>query len=163
MLTIDDMYCLRRVHFIPPHIGLVPVPYHLFKNDPPQGCYISRKKALYIGLRFLIPQVVAHFFITYDLNLAQINPNGWRTLLSLVVVSKEHVLELEEGELRVMYCVKMNGVDKGKAYISTITLWGLILKLLDNQPKGRISIFILVMMYETGNLWFLYVILGIIT
>lgn len=66
--------------------------------------------------------MVAPFLNSYDMTLAQINTNRWRTLLNLVVVSRELGYELEEGELHTMYCIKRNRVDKGKMYISVITL-----------------------------------------
>lgn len=93
------------------------------------------KEALQINLRFPIPQVVAHFLYTYDLSLAQINPNGRRTLLSLVIVNEELGYKLEEGELRAIYCIKKSEVNEVKVYISAITLRGLILNFSNKQSK----------------------------
>lgn len=81
------------------------------------------------------------FFNTYNLILAHINPNGWRMLLSLVVVNGEQRIELEDGKLWIMHWVKRNGVDEGRAYIEAIILRGLILKLHDNQPKWKDTYF----------------------
>lgn len=47
-----------------------------------------------------------------------------------------------------MYCVKRNGIDEGRTYISTITLLGLILKLLDSQPKWKDKY-----LYVRGDIW----------
>lgn len=108
----------------------MPIPSHLFEcDDSLSGLYVPYKEALKLGLRFPIPQIVARFLSIYDLSLAQINPNWWRTLLSMTVIIGELGFKLEETEIWVMYCVKKNQVDEGRAYVSTISFHGLILNL----------------------------------
>lgn len=47
-----------------------------------------------------------------------------------------------------MYCIKRKGVVEGRAYTLTVTLRGLILKLLNNQPKWKDKYF-----YVGGDIW----------
>lgn len=70
-LTTNDMYNVRMVYFIPPHVDLVIIPQYLLEmDDLPQDWYVLHHEALHIGLRFPIPLLVTRFLNTYDLILA---------------------------------------------------------------------------------------------
>lgn len=78
----------------------------------------------------------------------QINPNEWRTLLSLAIVTGELDFELEKPDIRAMYCIKRNGVNELRMYVSVISIQGYILNFPDSQPKWKDKYF-----YIGGDIW----------
>lgn len=68
--------------------------------------------------------MVSHVLNIFDINLAQVNPNGWGTLIWFSVVVGEHGMDLMSDKIKYMYCLKRNDLDKSK---------GLHLKLLDSS------------------------------
>lgn len=59
------------------------------------------------------------------------------TLLCLSIIVGEHRVDLIGEEIRCMYCLKKNGIDKDKAYISALVGHGLHLKLPNSASSWK--------------------------
>lgn len=68
------------------------------------------------------------------------NHNGWWTLLCLSVAIGEHGLDLISDEIKCMYYLKRNGLDKGRVYVSWVIGYWLHLKLTYSSRGGKINI-----------------------
>lgn len=81
---------------------MMSVPFHLCDvDDPPTGYWVIH----------LAP------FNTFNINLAQVNPKGWQTLLCLSADVGEYRVDQTYDEIICTYFLKRNGLDKGRAYI----------------------------------------------
>lgn len=103
--------------------------------------------AFKIELHYPSPRMVVRALTTFDINIAQVNPYGLRTLMCLVVVDDEHKIDLTSDELRSLYFLNKNGLDKIKAYISCVIGHVLHLKLPDSSSGYKDKYF-----YITGDI-----------
>lgn len=130
------MGCSRRDYNVPPRVGSMLVSNRLHDIDnPPTGWYIFHFEAFKIGLRFPVPCLIVYMLSTFDVNLTQINPNVWKTLLCVSIITGELGIELNDKKTKAMYYLKKNDLDKERTYISVISGGELILKL--PTSRGR--------------------------
>lgn len=149
ILTLEVMYHIRRTYLVLPWVGFCSSPLAPYWNWQPIHTMVHYAQwGLKSRLKFAIPRVVARFLSTYDMSLALINPNDYRTLLSLDVVNRELIFKLEEPKIWAMYYVKRNRVDKGMAYVSTNFTEDLILGLPNSQGKWKEKYF-----YVDDDIW----------
>lgn len=120
-LDIDDLAQIRREYYISPFVRMKHIPYHFYNgDDPPTRWLVIHFIAFKLGLICLFPKRVARALNTFDIKLAQVNPNGWRSFLCLFVIVGEHRMKLTNQEKRCMYYLKKNGIDKGRMHISNL-------------------------------------------
>lgn len=87
-LTFDDLVEIRYKYDITPHEGMILVPHHLCDADnPPVGWWVTHWASFKIGLQNPFPKMVVHAFINFNINLVKYNPNGWKNLLCLSIIT----------------------------------------------------------------------------
>lgn len=110
----------------------MPIPCPLYNiDDSFVRWWVIHSISFKLGLRYPFSRIVAYALNTFDINLAQVNPNRWQTILCLYVITREHEVYLSNKEMRSMYCKKkkINGFDEEMAYILVVTIHMLHLKL----------------------------------
>lgn len=88
--------------------------------------------------------MVFHVLNIFDINLTQVNPNKWQTLLCLLVVIVEYGVGLTSDETMYMYCLQKNGLEKGNVYISCVVGHELHLKLFYSSTKLKEKYFYII-------------------
>lgn len=81
--------------------------------------------------------LIVYTLLTFDVNLTQINPNVWKTLLCVSIITGELGIELNDKKTKAMYYLKKNDLDKERTYISVISGGELILKLPTSRGRQK--------------------------
>lgn len=136
---------IRHKYGILPYMGMILVPYHLFDTDNPLvGWWVIHLASFKIGLEYPFLKMVVHAFKYFNINLIKVNPNGWQTLLCLSVITSEHGVDLTSNEIRCMYYLKRNDLDKDRAYISCIVGHRIHLKMPDSTSWWKDKYFYII-------------------
>lgn len=148
-MIVNDLMEIKQKYGIHTYEGLMPIPYNLCGvDDSPLGWWVIHLTPFKIGLRCLFPWIVAHALNTSNINLTQVDPNRWRNFLCILVIAGEHMVDLTNYEITYMYCLKRDGLDKVKTYISCVVRHGLHLKLPNSTLGLKDKYF-----YIIGDIW----------
>lgn len=96
----------------------------------------------------MFSRTVSRVLNTFNINLAQVNPNGWKFLLCLSIIIGKYKVDLKGDNIRYMYCLKKNNLNKGRAYIFSVVENKLHLKLPDSTMRWKDKYF-----YIIGDFW----------
>lgn len=65
---------------------------HERPDQPPPGMIAANLAMMQVDVRFPFPPCISYYFNAWEVALIQLHPNGWRRLMTLLVLFGEHRL-----------------------------------------------------------------------